>query len=374
MPSVASPLLHPAPLEALKASLDAGYALPSGWYTDKALFEVERAAVLRKAWHYAGHTGELVNIGDQLVCRVAGIPVVLVRDETNTIRGFVNICRHRAHQVVLHNQNQKSMQCLYHGWTYGLDGQLRAAPRSKAEPCFENGEFPLVPVQVAQWGPTLWVSTDRDAPPFEEWTQGLQQTVAKHLDPSRYRYGGLTRTFRIRANWKVFMDNAIECYHCATCHPTLARALEMDIAKHQLSVGGRNWVTTVIPFRQPRDASARTTVPLYYFHWIFPTSYFQYTDDGSGFDIGSVNVIGPDEIEFRAVFFVPNDMPEAEASARMARYAEDPVVGEDIGICERVQEAHEAGLVPPGRLLLNSEWHIQHFQKVIVDMMEAHAR
>jgi choline monooxygenase len=371
MSASTNPLLEPATLGALKASLERGYALPSGWYTDRALFEQERNAVLRPAWHYAGHTGELENVGDQLVCRIAGVPVVLVRDERMQIRGFVNICRHRAHQVVLHNQNQQSMQCLYHGWTYGLDGKLRAAPRSKSEPCFENGEFPLVPVQVAQWGPTLWVNTDLSAPPFDAWAPGLRDTVAKHLDASRYRYAGLTRTFRIHANWKVFMDNAIECYHCATCHPTLARALEMDIQKQQLSAGGRNWVTTVIPFRGPREGSAAAApVPLYYFHWLFPTSYFQYTDDGNGFDIGTVNVISVDEIEFRAIFFVPNDMPASEVEARMARYAEDPVVGEDIGICERVQEAHEAGLMPPGRLLLNSEWHIQHFQKVIVDMME----
>jgi phenylpropionate dioxygenase-like ring-hydroxylating dioxygenase large terminal subunit len=364
-----SPLLDAAALRALKASLDQGYALPSDWYTDKALFEGERE-VLRKAWHYAGHTGELSKVGDQVVCRIAGVPVVLVRDEHMQIRGFVNICRHRAHRVVLHNQNQKSMQCLYHGWTYGLDGSLRAAPRAKDEPCFANGEFPLIPVQVAQWGPTLWANVDRDAPSFDEWVPGLRNTVAGHLGPAHYRYAGLTRTFRIRANWKVFMDNAIECYHCATCHPTLAQALEMDIAKQQLSAGGQHWVTTVIPFRKGRNASANAKVPLYYFHWIFPTSYFQYTDDGTGFDIGTVNVIGVDEIEFRAIFFAPEDMPEADVQARMARYAEDPVVGEDIGICERVQEAHEAGLVPPGRLLLNSEWHIQHFQKVIVGMME----
>jgi choline monooxygenase len=353
---------------AARRAVEAGYALPSVWYTDRDLFNREQAAVLRHGWHYACHEDELGEVGDQLVCRIAGVPVVLVRDETRTIRGFVNICRHRAHQVVLRNQNQQSMQCLYHGWTYGLDGLLRAAPRSKHEACFDNGEFPLLPVQVARWGPTLWVNVDRDAPSFDDWAPGLRDTVAGHLNADDYRYA-YTRTFRIRANWKVFMDNAIECYHCATCHPTLARALEMDPTMHTLSAGGKHWVTTLIPFRKTRDTGDEKA-PLYWFHWLFPTSYFQYTDNGMGFDIGSINVLGVDEIEFRAVFFVPKTMAQDEVDARISQYAADPVVGEDIAICERVQQAHEAALVPPGRLLLGSEWHLQHFQRVILEMME----
>jgi phenylpropionate dioxygenase-like ring-hydroxylating dioxygenase large terminal subunit len=376
-------LLAPDRLETLKRSLAQGYALPSDWYTDPALFDRERDAVLRRGWHFAAHTDELAKVGDQVVGRVAGVPVVLVRDEAMTVRGFVNICRHRAHQVVLQNQNQRSLQCLYHGWTYGLDGQLRAAPRSKHEPCFDAGDFPLAPVQVFRWGPTVWVNVDRDAPPFEAWTEGLQAVVARHVDVGAHRFA-FEKTWRIRANWKVFLDNAIECYHCATCHPTLARALEMDPTRHVLSLGSPNWVTTEIPFRAraARAGGAESDVgwihgggseaaPSYIFHWIFPTSYFQYTNGGKGFDIGSIRVLAVDEIEFRAVFFVPQDMPQAEVAERMASYDADPVVGEDVAICERVQDAHQAGVAQPGRLMLGSEWHLQHFQQRIVEMIAA---
>ena len=84
----------------LLESLEAGFALPSSWYTDRALFDQERRRLLRRGWHYGAHTGELSEPGDQVLCQVAGVPVVLVAGEDGEIRGFVNICRHRAHIVV----------------------------------------------------------------------------------------------------------------------------------------------------------------------------------------------------------------------------------------------------------------------------------
>lgn len=385
--TAASPLLEPDALSKLEASLAQGYALPSAWYTDQTLFERERDLILRRGWHFGAHAGELAKPGDQAISAIAGVPIVLARGEDDVVRGFVNICRHRAHQVVLCNQNQKSMQCLYHGWTYGLDGKLRAAPRSKHEAGFDADAFPLVPISVAKWGPTYWVNVDAGAPPFEAWIAGLQDVVARDLNVDGYRFA-FEKRWRIRANWKVFLDNAIECYHCATCHPTLARALEMDPTRHKLSLGeAPTWVTTEIPFRAAKARSGGAeedvgwihgggsdTPPRYLFHWIFPATYFQYTNSARGFDIGAVAVKSVNEIEFRAVFFVPDDMPETEVAARMANYDADPVVGEDVAICERVQAAHEAGLVPPGRLLLNSEWQLQHFQKLIVNAMRSGER
>jgi phenylpropionate dioxygenase-like ring-hydroxylating dioxygenase large terminal subunit len=381
---------HP-PLDALigstrelKSSLANGYALPSPWYTDRALFAKERDSVLRKSWHYATHVGELAKVGDQFVCKIAGVPIVLTRDEQNEIRGFVNICRHRAHQVVLAKQNQRSMQCMYHGWTYGLDGCLRAAPRSKLEPGFDVNEFPLMPIQVALFGPTIWVNLDRQAPPFDKWTDGWSDLVKSHsLDLHSHRFG-FEKRWIIKTNWKVFLDNAIECYHCPTCHPTLVRALEMDSRQHTLNIGGDYWISYTIPFRSaengdwsggpggsPSESEARSdNRPLYHFHWIFPNTFFQYSTRGRGFDIGSVDVRDVDEIEFRNVFFFPTSMSDEEVTNLKTVYDQDPVVGEDVAICERVQVAHEAGLVPPGKLLMNSEAQLQHFQRVLVDMME----
>lgn len=365
----------------LLASLDAGFALPSRWYTDMNLFARERSAVLRRSWHYGAHVGQLASPGDQALCRIAGVPIVLVRGQDDEIRGFVNICRHRAHQVVLEPGNRKTMQCLYHGWTYNLDGCLRRAPRAESELDFDAAQFGLVPVQTAIWGPMVWVNVNRDAPSFEAWVGDLPEVAASHgLDLTNHAYG-FEREWTIDANWKVFLDNAIECYHCPTCHPSLSKVLEMDPDLHDLRIGGRHWIWHEVPYQQSAAEVAEyygiqvenaDEVPRYHFHWIYPTTYFQYRvfdSKVSGFDLGTLDVVAVDRFVFRHRVFLPSGTPAAEIADRTERLTNGETIPEDIAICERVQAAHDADAVPPGRLLPRSEWLLQHFQRVLIETM-----
>jgi phenylpropionate dioxygenase-like ring-hydroxylating dioxygenase large terminal subunit len=357
----------------LLENLEAGFALPSRWYADAAIFEAERELVLRRSWHFAAHTGQLAHAGDQVVCDIAGVPVVLVVDQSGAIGGFVNICRHRAHMVVQESCNRPTLQCLYHGWTYNLDGRLRRAPRAETEMEFNRSEFGLLAVQTAVWGPTVWVNIDGEAPPFSDWIGGLPDVVAADgVDVGAHLFA-FEKEWEIRANWKVFLDNAIECYHCPTCHPALRQVLEMDPHLQQISVGGRYWSSHQIPLRQTSGSSniACPTGPRsdgnYHFHWIFPTTYFQYA--GGGFDIGSVTVRDVNELVFRHLSFMPADMPAEEIAERKSRLESDPTASEDVAICNRVQRAHETGIAPPGRLLPGSEWLLQHYQRVLIEDM-----
>jgi phenylpropionate dioxygenase-like ring-hydroxylating dioxygenase large terminal subunit len=352
----------------LPPSNDDGRALPSWCYTDRAFFERERDLVLRRSWHFAAHSGQLAHVGDQLPVWVAGVPDVLVRGDDGDVRGFVNICRHRAHQVVLEARNRKLLRCLYHGWCYDLDGSLRHAPRSELEPDFDRLDLCLAPVQTAAWGPTIWVNVDADGPSFGDWTEGLAGLVAANgVDVDRHVYG-YEFEWTVSANWKVFLDNAIECYHCPTCHPELSRVIEMDPRLQEQSLGGRFWSTHTIPFRRVPGRTADGSPPrLYHFHWIFPTTYFQYA--GRGFDVGTVDVRGVEQIVFRHLVFVPDDVGAAVIAEQRQRDAGNPTIEQDVAICERVQRAHDSGAAPPGRLMPDSERLLLHYQRVVVAMM-----
>jgi phenylpropionate dioxygenase-like ring-hydroxylating dioxygenase large terminal subunit len=355
----------------LLASLEAGRALPSSWYTDTAIFERERA-LLRRSWHYGGSADALARPGDRVVCQVAGVPLVLVRD-ADEIRGFVNICRHRAHLVATESGNHHTLECQHDGWVYGLDGELRRAPRAEDEATFDAAQFGLIPVQTAVWGPTVWVNVAQDAPPFFDWIAGLPELVASHGLDVTAQVKVLERSWEIRANWKVFLDNAIECYHCPTCHPSLSQVLEMDPDLHDLMIGGRWWISHRVPLRKDAVATSPSAPTgsqnddsvYYYFHWIFPTTYFQYA--GPGFDIGTVDVLGVNRILFRHLTFLPAGTDPEDIAEHDRRLDEDPTVSEDVAICHRVQRAHQANAVPPGRLLPRSEWLLQHFQRVLIE-------
>lgn len=342
-------------------AIEAGRALPSSWYTDPQIFHAERERILRRSWHFGAHTGELSEPGDVVVRDIGGIPIVLTRSGEG-IHGFVNICRHRAHPVVIDGgrRPRETLQCMYHGWTYGFDGTLLRAPRAESESlAFDPVDCSLMPVQTHVWGPTVWVNPDLGAPSFDEWAPGLGAAVEGNGIAVDDHVFAFERRFPIRANWKVFLDNAIECYHCPTCHSQLSSVLVMNPHRQKLTIGGRFWSTHQIPFRDDDRQ--------YFFHWVFPTTYFQYA--GAGFDVGTMEIIDIDHIVFRSLSFVPRGTSEADISELEEKLDGSPTIPEDVAICERVQAAHEVGVAPPGRLLPESERLVLHFERAILEMV-----
>lgn len=301
----------------LQAALDAGYTLPSAWYMDRELYAHECERVLRRSWHYVCHEAE---VGDAFAHEIAGAAIVLRRERDGVVRGH-----------------------------------SKQAQR---------------PIRVEQWGPMIWANPDPAAPCFDDWAFNLRALVADNgmnLDDFRYSY---ERVWRFKANWKVYLDNSCECYHCPTCHPQVNKAMEMDVDKQDF-FAHRNWITHVIPIRPSAGYRSESAGLLYHFHWIFPMTFLQYTQERRGFDIGSARPLAPDRVELRNVFFVRKDMAKDEEEARRRRQAESNVVAEDVAICERVQEAHATGIAPTGRILPSSEWFITHFQRRILEMMAA---
>lgn len=357
---------------ALHDQLDAGYLLPTEWYADPAIFQAELEAIHRKAWHFATHLGDLSQPGDTYVRNLAGVPIVLTRGEDGEVRGFVNICRHRGHPVVLESGNRPKLFCPFHGWTYGLDGQLQRTPRSEGDAEFDPKAFGLVPIRTHVWGPMVWANLDLAAPSFGSWIEGLPQFMAeRHLNVEDHVFG-FDHVWEIPSNWKVFQDNTIECYHCPTTHPEFASVMEMKPELQRFGVGGRYWIHHTIPFR-PHFEGGITTRKVagrafeYYYHWIFPTTYIQYA--GMGFDVGALDIIAPDRIAFRHIAFMPKGTPQEVLDKGARQLAADPTIAQDVDLCTRVQAGHASGMAPQARVFPEPEFLLSHYHHVIVDMV-----
>src|SRR5215467_11966963 len=110
------------------AALERGESLPAHWYTDPTITAREVEHIFRKSWNYIGPIKELAQVGNFITGYVDEIPVVVIRNERG-LSAFVNVCRHRRHEVMKGRGNAKMMQCGYHAWTYDLAGCLKRAPR-----------------------------------------------------------------------------------------------------------------------------------------------------------------------------------------------------------------------------------------------------
>jgi phenylpropionate dioxygenase-like ring-hydroxylating dioxygenase large terminal subunit len=349
----------------IEEMLDRNMTFPARWYSDPRIYEFELERIFTRTWQLAGPLHKLRNPGDYIVCQAAHIPIVVTRDLEGELHGFVNVCRHRAYPVALEDGNRKTLQCKYHAWTYTLDGKLKRAPGCGfEEERFDKSEFSLVPVAVDTWNEFVFVNPDPDAPPFREVHPEFESMAASHrLDLSGYRYYG-SYTYEIPANWKVWVENATECYHCPTIHPR-SFADAFDVSQHvyeYVNVGQLlGQFTTYNPKARVYKRNGRRTNTDFRFIYLWPTAFFA-QDDLVAFP-GMIRPTGPETCRFVAEMYVHPEADEADVAEWVEMY--DKVLTEDAEAVLVQQPGLRSRMVPYGRLMPSRESAISHFHRMV---------
>ena len=121
-------------------------------YTDPAIFELEMKRIFGAAWIYIGHESQVKNPGDYFATQIGRHPVVMTRDAEGQLRVIRNQCAHRGAMVVATEKGSADeFTCCYHGWTYHLDGRLKAVPLNHGYPRdFEVGDPKMAMQSVAR--------------------------------------------------------------------------------------------------------------------------------------------------------------------------------------------------------------------------------
>jgi Rieske 2Fe-2S family protein len=202
--------------------------LPVAAYTSDEVYAWERRNLFAAAWTCVGRVDEIV--AEQVTHRAieVGDVGVLVTAADRVVRAFANVCRHRAHELlpIGGTSNRPAVVCPYHGWSYRLDGTLRAAPGLDGGPALELVELP-----VTVWHGWVFVNALGQAPPFDAYVGELGPLIAPYRPESLVL--GARHTYEVAANWKVLVENYHECYHCPLIHPELCRVSPPD--------SGDNW-------------------------------------------------------------------------------------------------------------------------------------
>lgn len=217
-------------------------ALPSAWYRSEEIYELERRAIFSQKWILVTHTLRFTENGTWIRFKEAGFEFFLLKNNEGQIKGFHNICRHRAFPIVTKDKGHSSiLSCKYHGWSYGLNGQLAKAPGYNNMKGFDktkNGLFPIH-VHIDAHG-FIWVnlSASKEPEPFErEFNKIDQMERHKPFDFNDYHFD---HTWHMSGdyNWKTLADNYNECYHCKTAHPD-ARSVA-DLSTYKVDPKGGN--------------------------------------------------------------------------------------------------------------------------------------
>jgi Rieske 2Fe-2S family protein len=198
--------------------------LPRAAYTDPAVFAWEQRHFFGGGWMCVARGEQLPGPGDQRAVAAGSGSVLLARGGDGTLRAFANTCRHRGHELLPCGEGAQhtAIICPYHGWTYSLAGELRAAAGFRKVPGFDFGRWGLAELPVTEWHGLVFV--DGSGGQSGALTDALAEldAIVAPYEPGRLVTAG-RHGYDAAANWKVLTENDHECYHCPAIHPELCR-------------------------------------------------------------------------------------------------------------------------------------------------------
>jgi choline monooxygenase len=351
-------------------NIERAATIPSRLYNDPVYLELERERIFAHTWQLVGRAEQVAEHGQFFTTDVGNDAIVVLRDG-DLLRGFYNVCLHRAGPVASGCGRRNTLQCRYHGWTYGLDGGLLRAPEMQGVAHFDPAAMHLVPIKIATWGPLVFANLDGKAPPLLEVLEDVPARVAPfRCDTMRYV---MRKEWEIACNWKIYVDNYLEGYHVPVVHPGLHKELDYDnytVEPH------RYFSIQHAPLRPVHGGTtdrkydpARTDVAEALYVWLFPNVMLNVY-------MGQMqtNVVLPLSHDRCKVVFEwysasPPADPAADAEWAKLLAFSDEIQDEDIAICEVVQRNLRSRVYDRGRYSAARENGVHHFHSLLHEFL-----
>jgi phenylpropionate dioxygenase-like ring-hydroxylating dioxygenase large terminal subunit len=207
-----------------------GRSLAQALYADPDVFERDLERIFLRHWLCVDHESSLARPGDFRLFELASESIIIARGADGVLRAFANVCRHRGSRVCsTPSGNAKYFICPYHAWTYGLDGSLHAARHMPQD--FDAARHGLKEINLRIVEGLVFVSFAASPLGLDE----VEATLASFLRPFDWAGARVAHreSYAIEANWKLAVENYLECYHCAPAHPEYSKlhALEQPLAR-----------------------------------------------------------------------------------------------------------------------------------------------
>ena len=196
-------------------------SLPRQFYTSETVYKMDIQHYWNHSWIWVGHINQIPNVGDFLLFDYGYESVIIARDKNNSVNAFLNVCRHRGSRVCIEKSgNTRLFVCPYHAWTYELNGSLRAA--REMEENFNTAEYSLKKVNLRIFHGLIFICVADNPPNIDEGLLQLEPLV----EPFEFENLKIVHSanYPVAANWKLALENYMECYHCAPAHLEYSRS------------------------------------------------------------------------------------------------------------------------------------------------------
>ena len=201
-------------------------SIPYALFTSKAQYELEKEAIYKgRAWHYLCLDVEISNPGDYVVSHIGEVSIIVVRNKQKIINAMVNRCAHRGAMLSQKRSGSShKFACVYHAWSYDLDGNLTNVAFSKGvkgqggmPDDFNKEDHPLRRIKITEFCGLIFGSFDEAVPDIETYLgPDVSAKVKRVLNREVKVIGRNTQV--LPNNWKIYMENVKDSYHASILH------------------------------------------------------------------------------------------------------------------------------------------------------------
>jgi len=327
-------------------------SLESHHYYDEKIFTEEIEHIFKKEWLWIGRSDQLRNRGDFITADVINLPIIVIRDKNEQLRGFHNVCRHRAAKVLLRSSgNCKHIVCPYHGWRYNLKGELSSPSKFFGPDDFDHKIHSLFPIHVQEKFGLIFISLNTQPKFLDEWLGPFEQVINNHYESDFIFHNELK--FDVHANWKTYVDNYQEGYHIPNVHPQLNKDVFWE--EYQLNNTNECSIHSV-----PEKASSNQPGS---FGWHFPN--FIFNTYGRGIVFQRIEPIKPKWCRVIYNLFRSPDIEYDDFENKEGKYQLEVSV-EDQKLIPDIQQNLQAGIYTSGPLSTKYETGVAYFHDLII--------
>lgn len=358
---------------------ETAYTLPARFFYDEAIFRQERDRIFYPAWHAVAHESEFAEPGAFATLDIFDQSVIVMRGQDGELRAFHNVCQHRGNRLIEARRGQVSsvIRCGYHSWCYGLDGALRAAPRTEKLRNFDKQAFGLKPVRFETLGRFVFANLDPQAAPLASIAPGAETEMRRYLpDLDRMKLVEEVDVI-VPANWKVIMDNSIEGYHFGLSGPVHKHLAGLIDFKQYRLVPHDKWWTYIGPPKPGADsaygeplAGATWQTDWFFNIGIWPNTTFYCFPFSDILGTFIMIPLEPEKSLLRFGYYAPAHRALAKVTQACIRWMNEELGPEDIRLNISTQKGLRSFGYDQGRYLIDaersheSEHLVHHFHKL----------
>ena len=365
------------------------YTIPPEWYYNSKHFELEQKQIFDNSWLLAGHRNALLpTIGSTAEVNISGESIVFVRnsdiaDGEWSISAYYNVCPHRAHELVPRGTRKqlksKVLTCPNHGWSFkATDGELIKARFSENVTDFCAKINCLKKVAIKEVKGLIFVNLNDDAEKMSSLDSVLGHNFGDLLSDkvpfidSKDMHQLAVEEATINANWKVLVDNFLECYHCDIAHKAFVDMVDLNHYTTYLDEHRIMFESTCKPDNIAYKFSEEDLLQKAFFCYIWPYNVVYSAPGSPNMSILQFIPLTPTTTYRRSERFAILNSGFTGSSSTEDTVAQDRVeylnkvlLEEDTHICESVQRGLQSKAFKGGQLMVSKggctaqKWHTE---------------